>query len=62
MTMTTTVTMNSPEAMDTAVAERTEYPMTPMNSLNSADDQQMSFDSSELSLGDQHLEFDETEV
>lgn len=61
MTTMTTVTMNSPDT-DTAVAERTEYPMTPMNSLNSNEETQMSFDSSELSLGDQHLEFDETEV
>lgn len=57
MTTTTTVTMNSSETetMAPVHSERTEYPMTPV------DDQQMSFESSELSLGDQHLEFVETE-
>lgn len=57
MTTTTTVTMNSSETetMAPVHSERTEYPMIPV------DDQQMSFESSELSLGDQHLEFVETE-
>ncbi len=62
MTMTTTATMNSPEAdtMTASHSERTEYPMTPIVD-QFADDQQMSFDSSELALGDQHLEFVEAE-
>ncbi|MGE5085265.1 MAG: MerR family transcriptional regulator [Bacillota bacterium] len=57
MTTTTTVMMNSSESetMAPVYSERTEYPMTPV------DDQQMSFESSELALGDQHLEFVETE-
>ncbi|MFM6927821.1 MAG: MerR family transcriptional regulator [Bdellovibrio sp.] len=57
MMTTTTVTMNSSEAetITPVHSERTEYPMTPV------DDQQMSFESSELSLGDQHLDFVETE-
>ena len=57
MTTTTTVTMNSSEAETMAPVhnERTEYPMIPV------DDHQMSFESSELSLGDHHLEFVETE-
>ncbi|WP_413294239.1 MerR family transcriptional regulator [Bdellovibrio sp. HCB185ZH] len=61
MTMTTTATMNSPEADTTTAShsERVEYPMTPI--VDQSDDQQMSFDSSELSLGDQHLEFVEAE-
>ncbi|WP_413587352.1 MerR family transcriptional regulator [Bdellovibrio sp. HCB274] len=61
MTMMTTATMNSPEAdTATATSERTEYPMTPIVDQFS-NDGQMSFDSSELSLGDQHLEFVEAE-
>lgn len=61
MTMMTTATMNSPEAdTTTSHSERTEYPMTPVVDQN--DDQQMSFDSSELSLGDSHLEFMEAET
>ncbi|WP_255490273.1 MerR family transcriptional regulator [Bdellovibrio sp. KM01] len=61
MTMTTTATMNSPEADTTTAShsERMEYPMTPI--VDQSDEQQMSFDSSELSLGDQHLEFVEAE-
>lgn len=61
MTMTTTATMNSPEADTTTAShsERTEYPMTPIVDQN---DDQLSFDSSELSLGDSHLEFVEAEA
>ncbi|WP_413581276.1 MerR family transcriptional regulator [Bdellovibrio sp. HCB288] len=62
MTMMTTATMNSPEADTTAAtSERTEYPMTPIVD-QFANDGQMSFESSELSLGDQHLEFVEAET